>query len=385
MSDKLTLSDLFGDLVIYRNLDALDDRLPRFAEAYAEMGLPSPIPPRKLDVTYAQALAWLLERSRALTGRPPLAELVYIGDTMLNDGSTFTNLRTHTGWPGWCFIGAERGEELDITERHGLYQANRWIALADFLCWVQGQGAALDARTAVIVDIDKTLLAARGRNDGTLDRARVVAVEATVAGALGGRFDRDGFRRIYAVLNATQYHRLTGDNQDIVAYICLMLSAALDTLEHLQAEFASGRLTDFRDFMAQIAGKPDLLAAAGLTELHREIYGRVCADDPTPFKAFRRREYVETVSRMGHLPDNAPLAQRLVEEICITREVLDAAQWLKARGCLLLASSDKPDEATTPSPDLLARGYRPLHRVATHVVGQSIADLLPDQQTRIWG
>lgn len=380
MTTTSSLFDLFGDLVIYRNLDALDDRLPRFAEAYADMGLPSPIPPRKLDAAYAQALAWLLERSRELAGRPPLTELVYIGDTMLNDGGAFTNLRAHTGWPGWCFIGAEKDEELAVAERNGLYQANRWAALAEFLGWVQSQGATLGAGTAVIIDIDKTLLAARGRNDGTLDRARVVAVEATVAGALGAQFDRDGFRRVYAVLNTTRYHGLTGDNQDIVAYICLMLSAELDTLEHLQAEVASGRLVDFRDFMAQMDAQPGRLAAKGLLALHQEIYGLVREGDQTPFKAFRRREYVETVSRMGHLPEHAPLAQRLVDEVCMTQEVLDVALWLKARGCLLLASSDKPDEATMPTPDLVARGYQPLHRTATHIVGQSIADLLPAQE-----
>ncbi len=377
MTNKPTLYDLFGDLVVYRNLDALDARLPRFADAYVDMGLPSPIPPRKLDVAYAQALAWLLERSRQLAGRPPLTELVYIGDTMLNDGGAFTNLRNQMDVPGWCFIGAEKDEVLIIAEKNGIYQANRWAALAEFLSWVQSQGATLDARTAAIVDIDKTLLAARGRNDGTLDRARIVAVEATVAGALGGQFDRDGFRRVYAVLNAARYHPFTGDNQDIVAYICLMLSGGLSTLTQLQDDIGSGRLSGFRDFMAQMDQQPVQLAAKGLFELHHAIYERVLAGDPTPFKTFRRREYVETVSRMGHLPDDAPLAQRLVEEICVTREVFEAALWLKDRGCLLLASSDKPDEATEPTMMLAAQGYLPLHRMPTHIVGQSIAEALP--------
>ena len=107
--------------------------------------------------------------------------------------------------------------------------------------------------------------------------------------------------------------------------------------------------------------------------LHDDIYRRVLAGDLTPFKAFRRREYQETVSRMGHLPDDAHLAQRLVEEICMTREVLEACEWLKARGCLLVALSDKPDEATTPSPALAAQGYPPLHRTPTHVIGQGLA------------
>jgi hypothetical protein len=66
----------------------------------------------------------------------------------------------------------------------------------------------------------------------------------------------------------------------------------------------------------------------------------------------------------------------LAEEICMTREVLEAAEWLRRRGCLLTALSDKPDEATMPTPELVARGYVPLHRVATHVVGPSIREAL---------
>jgi len=119
------------------------------------------------------------------------------------------------------------------------------------------------------------------------------------------------------------------------------------------------------------------LPSDALRALHADIYGLVLAGDPTPFKAFRRREYRETVSRMGHLPDDAPLAQRLVEEVCLTREVVEFARWLASRGCLLLAASDKPDEATMPSPALVAEGFLPLHRTHTHIVGPSIAELLP--------
>ena len=80
---------------------------------------------------------------------------------------------------------------------------------------------------------------------------------------------------------------------------------------------------------------------------------------------------------MGHLSDNASLAERLLEEVCLTREVVEFAQWLRGRGCLLLALSDKPDEATMPSPALASQGYLPLHRTSTHIIGRSIAELLP--------
>ncbi len=379
MCVKSSLFDLFGDLVVYRNLNVMDARLPGYVEAYEAMGLTSPIPPRKLETDYARALAWLLARAQAIREpHLPLHEIVYLGDTMLNDGGAFNNLRDLTRWRGWCFIGSEKDEELAVSEKNGLYQANRWSALAEFLSWTQSQGARLDARTVVVVDVDKTLLGARGRNDGTIDRARLAAIEATAAEAAGTAFDLDEFRRIYAEVNTPRYHAFTGDNQDIVAYVCLMLSAGAGTLAGLQDDLAQGRLTGYQDFMAQIEAVRDCLAAPGLVALHDDLYSRVREGDPTPFKAFRRREYLETVRRMGHLPDNAPLARFLVEEICITQEVYEAVQWLKGRGCLLLALSDKPDEATVPTPELAAQGYLPLHRVATHIVGQSIADLLPD-------
>ena len=41
---------------------------------------------------------------------------------------------------------------------------------------------------------------------------------------------------------------------------------------------------------------------------------RASEGDATPFKAFRRHEYVETVGRMGCLPDDTPLARRLMDE-----------------------------------------------------------------------
>ena len=375
---KLSLYDLVGDLVLYRNLDPVDARLPQFADAWAEIGLADATRPRKHEASYAQTTAWYLRRARGLDRRAPeLAELVYLGDTAMADGNAFKSLRAVTGWPGWAFIGAEKDEEMAVTEKEGVYVANRWSALAEFASLLLAQGAALDARTAVVVDIDKTALGARGRNDRSIDRARTTAIEITVAEAIGESFDRDAFRAAYGTINVAKYHPFTADNQDYLAYICLMISAGFVTTEALLVEVDAGRVASFRDFIEQVEAGCDRLPSDALRGLHADIYGLVLAGDPTPFKAFRRREYRETVGRMGHLPDDAPLAQRLVEEVCLTREVVEFASWLAGRGCLLLAASDKPDEATMPSPALVAEGFLPLHRTPTHIVGPSIAELLP--------
>ncbi len=379
MTFKASVYDLVGDLVLYRNLDAPEPRLPRFVDAWQQMGLPGPTRPRKLDPAYAQALSWILRQARALDAPgTELAELVYLGDTALNDGNAFRNLRAASGWRGWAFIGAERDEELMVSEKDGVFVANRWSALSEFVSWLQSeQGAALDARTVVIVDVDKTALGARGRNDNAIDRARVSALEATVADALGTDFDSTTFRRAYAELNAPHYHFFTMDNQDNLAYVCMMVGAKLWTLDELLADLAAGRLVTTQDLMDRVQAQRDRLPGHALQTLHDDIYARVRAGDPTPFKAFREREYLETARRLGQLPDAAPLGQRLVEEICMTREVLEVVRWFQARGCLLLAVSDKPDEAVFPTADLVRQGYLPMHCIPTHVVGQSIAALLP--------
>ncbi len=377
-TSKMSLAELVGDLVIFRDLNPVDLRLPRFDDAWREMGLASQVRPRKHEAAYAEAIAWMLRRMRALDQpERELAEIFYIGDTALSDGNAFRNVRAAGGWRGWAFIGAERDEALAIVETDGVYVANRWSALAEFAVRLLDQGAALDERTAVIVDIDKTALGGRGRNDKAIDRARIEAMTALIAEMLGPAYDAELFRRTYSEFNASKYHLFTADNLDYLAYICLMVNAGMYSYEDLQAVVAAGRLTSFNDFLAAIDAQRQRLAPASLCALHDEVATRVQAGDPTPFKAFRRREYVETVSRMGNLPDDAPLGQRLIEEICLTREVLDLLAWLQARGCLLVALSDKPDEASLPTPELARAGYQPLHRAATHIAGQSIANLLP--------
>jgi hypothetical protein len=375
---RSSLYELFGDLVVYRDLNPVDLRLPRFEAAWAEIGLPGAARPRKQDPAYARTMVWFLQRARALEmPESPIRELVYVGDTVLSDGNAFRNLCSAGGWQGWAFIGAERDEALAISEQDDVYTANRWTALAAFVAWMLEQGARLDAHTAVIIDIDKTALGARGRNDGVIDRARVAAIEATVSDALGLAFDQASFRRAYVELNQAKYHPFTADNQDYLAYTCLMLGAGIWTLEDLQADIAAGRLASALDLMARVDGHRGQLPSQVLRSLHDDIYVRVKAGDPTPFKAFRQREYLETTARMGNLPDSIPLAQRLVEEICLTQEVMEVGSWFRARACLVMALSDKPDEATMPDPGVATQDHLPLHQTTTHVVGRSVAHLLP--------
>ena len=368
-----SVHEFLGDMIVYRNLEPLDPRLPPLAEVRPLVGLPEGIIPRKSAPEYARVIVHLLRQARALYAPgTPIERLIYVGDTRLNDGAAFANICRAGDWPGLAFIGAERDEptRVEIVEQEdgALFLANRWTALSDFDRFCRERGFPLDERTAVVVDLDKTALGSRGRNDHVIDQARVEAVRRTVGDLLGEGFDPEGFQAAYDCLNQAEFHPFTADNQDYLAYICLILGGGLYALESLVTEVRAGRLITFEQFIAEVNDRAEELSAS-LRGIHSSVYARVWQGDPTPFKAFRYNEYRTTVGRMGWLDDNAPVAELLEKEIVITQEVREVALAWRERGALLFGLSDKPDEASVPTDDLAAQGYRPIHRVETHAVG----------------
>ena len=371
---RASVYEFLGDFVVYRNLVPLDARLPSLAELGPEVGLPEGVPPRKSQPEYARVMARLLQRARALDAPDASIErLIYVGDTRMNDGTAFANI-CHAGvWPGLAFIGTERDEPARVeTVEQGdttLYLANRWAAISDFDRFCRGRGFLIDEWTAVVVDLDKTALGARGRNDHVIDRARVEAVRRTVGDLLGDSFDPQGFRAAYDYLNQPEFHPFTADNQDYLAYVCLILGSGLYTLEYLVTEVRAGRLVTFEQFIAGVNDRAAELPA-DLCHIHSGVYAFVQQGDPTPFKAFRYNEYRATVERMGWLDDGAPVVELLEREIVVTQEVREMALAWREQGALLFGLSDKPDEASIPTDELATRGFLPIHRVETHVVGE---------------
>ena len=98
-----------------------------------------------------------------------------------------------------------------------------------------------------------------------------------------------------------------------------------------------------------------------LRALHDEVFACFQRGDPTPFKRFRYQEYLETIARMDALPDDTPPEVLWQREIVITGEVYEMACHLQERGVLTFGLSDKPDEASLPTPELAAQGFPPLH------------------------
>jgi hypothetical protein len=376
MTERANLHATLGDFVVYRNLEPADERLRGLPKIWQEIGLSSCRIPRKLEPDYATAVVHFLDQAQALRSpNYPLRRLLYMGDTVMNDGKAIANLGQHR--PILGAICTERpGEAKKVSANQGVMTANRWGALKDFVSFVAEEGFPFDEEMAAIIDLDKTAIGARGRNDGAIDAARVEAVHRTMAEVLGNRFDITSFRAIYDELNQPPYHPFTADNQDYLAYICLMVGGEVYNYEVLLADWAAGRLKTFSQFAGICAERMQDRASSELLPVHQEVYANFQRGDPTPFKSFRYREYEETVARMDSLPAETDPEKLLAEEIVITREIVDLARFLRERGVLLFGLSDKPDEASIPRAELAAEGYAPIHRTRMKVVGEAIYEEL---------
>lgn len=377
---RAALADICDDWVIYRNLEPLDKRVPGLKHAFYDMELRSEQIPRKQDRDYAKAAVWFVKRIQQVRGvRTPISELLFLGDTLFNDGQAFANIIHESGWRGACFIGAERLDQEPATriEQETIYIANRWSSVADWVAALKAQGFRLDDGTAVIIDIDKTAIGAKGRNDKVIDRARLAGIYRTMDSVLGEDFDRALYEQHYNELNRSRYHLLTADNQDYLAYICMVLNTRLISLEEVVREVESKSLDSFEQFIRWVDSRMMINPAAGevLREVHEAVNGSVRIGDPTPFKRFRRQEFVSTMEHMGNMPDSASVQELLENEITITEEIYQLAQWLKARNCQILCLSDKPDEASRPHPRV-SPDLAPLHRAQTHRVGVDLRGAL---------
>ena len=210
-----SLDELVGDLIVYRSLEPITRQLPGLKSARHQLGLPAPSVPRKQETSYAQVALWILEQAQERRNAS-VGELLFIGDTLSGDGNTFQVMRSlrsaaespldngelvghadSVALPSACFIGNEKAgepEHFDADEETGMFEANRWSQLVDWIKWAQGNGMRLDESTVVVLDLDKTAIGARGRNNRAIDVARLKGLYRTVGSLLGDKFNAALFR-----------------------------------------------------------------------------------------------------------------------------------------------------------------------------------------------
>lgn len=370
---RTTVSEFLGDFLVYRNLVPVDTRLPQLAEISERIGLPAGMVPRKTTNEYAQAIAIFLEEACEIVHPgSQIKQVIFVGDTRLNDGTAFRNICRAGNWQGMAFIGSEdeRPPEVEISELEEgtLFLSNRWQALREFNHLCQQRDFRIGENTAVLIDLDKTTLGARGRNDQVIDQVRLEAAKKTIGNVLGDDFDEQNFEAAYRRLNRSEFHAFTMDNQDTLVYACIMLGIGLFDLDSLVERVLSGQMATFDDFLANVDWRTEELPTR-VRRIHDDFSTRVQQGDPTPFKEFRRMEYKTTIARMGHMDESAPVEQLLAQEITITQEVRETALGWRDNGALLFGISDKPDEASLPTAEQESQDYKPLHRKETDAVG----------------
>jgi hypothetical protein len=223
--------------------------------------------------------------------------------------------------------------------------------------------------TVVIVDIDKTALGARGRNHRPIDAARTAAVLRTAQAIRGKPVNRALLVAAYNHFNQPEFHTFTTDNQDFLAYLALIVEAGWSSIEKLRLAVARGRLGSFGDLLNSVSATADRLPIS-LRRVHDDVVMAVEMGDPTPFKDFRRAEFRETVDRMAPTENRSDVSRLLQTRLTLTAEVWNTVKNWRDRGATLFGLSDKPDEASFPSPELETEGYLPLHKTRAMVVAE---------------
>lgn len=370
-----TIADFLGDSVVYRLLEPADRRLPGLRVLAADLGLPAQSVPRKTDAAYARVVARILHAARALErpGAVAVRYLLYVGDSPQLDVQAFVNLLREGDWTGWAFIGKDsRAEAPSLIQEGNIFRSNRWAGLPEFFDRLRQAGVPLDGSCALVVDLDKTILGPRGRNDQAIDAARAQAAVRVARHVLRDTFDEASFSEVYKELNQPKYHFFTQDNQDYVVYCAVMLASGVYSLPGLLSDFTVGTVSALPDFIEIVGERIGRMALPGLLAIQQEVAGNVEAGDPTPFKSFRREEYLTTIGLMEPQPSQDDVAALLKDRITVNYEVAQAVAYLRQQGGVALGLSDKPDEAVFPTEALAARGYLPLHRAPAVLVGEPL-------------
>ncbi len=369
----VALSEFLDDRLVYRNLQPIDPQYQGYNQCARTFGLDPVNLPRKADSAYAKVAVWITEHMQEQRSNTEIEELLFIGDTYSTDGVVFEDMVDFARWRGSCFICAEDPNvDPDLTwdEKQQVVTANRWHLLG---AWMQELSArfALDERTAVIIDIDKTALGARGRNSKVINESRLESLHQALESQLisTGKFNFAEFRLVYDAISRPEFFPLTSDNQDYIVYIGLMVTTGIMTVKEVSDLLV--RKMSFDQLVRWITTQAENKFSMQMRQLHEQY--QMCArnGDCTPFKQFRRQEFLNTVQHMGHLPTSVGPDQRLATELCITQEVRELSLFLRERGSLLMSLSDKPQEAVMPHPRW-HKGMQPIHRVLTHAVGTSI-------------
>jgi hypothetical protein len=366
-----SLQDLFGQNLIFRSMLHPKTKRSLFVEPTIRQKLETGNGGgflRKFQPEYAEVL-----RDYIASAYPNIRRLVYIGDTVDNDGGLIRNLQK-SGFDAYGYICEPelRKHGVDRLWFRGIYYTTRWSDLARF---TRSVAQNLDDRCLAIFDIDQTVWGPKGLNEAPLKQSRLSAIDRLMESYFqsGSAELRSSFvaaaSQIYSKISSIKYVKLTQDNEDYKAPIAVYLplgicsdestNAALTMTEDgtLDVELVDkillhylrkGGIKEFVSGMFPHIENPKVqrrLETVG-TDMNRmkmdivELWQNMMMSKPAPFSRFRKFEFDELYKRA--LSQQAPGQDKLT----LNKAVLDYASYLKNRGLSLLAVSDRPDEAT---------------------------------------
>ena len=335
MYKRAKLNDIYEDYIVFRELNPIKKSLPQFNEIQSKLGF-SHLPRKKENpLDYVKALSYIFQSVR------PFQKILYIGDTNMSDGGVikaFTALRTYQ------IVGIITQEEKEnkIEFEGNIVKSTKWMNMKHILKMVEDNGFHIDYNTVVIIDIDKTFIGARGRNDKAIDNARMDAI-ISIAKKIFPSFDRETFSQIYSTINAKKFYPLTNDNQDIVSIISIVIYSGAISLKQFEKAFELGIIKNPISFFGSCKIKNELLE-----NIVENVKNNIKMKNPTPFPTFRNEEFKSTIERMDFLTDNTPKEKLLKEEIMITKEVYEVGEIAKMNKAVVFGVSDKPILSSVP-------------------------------------
>ena len=355
------INDLFENRVILRNMIRLDtgDKLIEDGNGFV----------RKYEKKYAQIV------DKYIRANFDFNHLIYIGDTYKNDGGFLRNLQliNHS----YLVSGFICEPSLNISNLwfNSIYYSNKWT---DILSFLQNIYDKLSERTLAIFDIDQTLWAAKGQNDGPIHLARINAIRELI----NNYIPTDGAYRnhihelipnVYSHIKGIEYNKITFDNEDYKAIltVCIALSIygcgfsdrdnpfsqinynpqniSWDIQQILTPyikkrgieAFVLNALGEVFTEGAEIFARDRGIDIVKLRNEIREVHINIRAQVPAPYTAFRKCELKETIK----LAKNHD-CKKITNCLTINMTTWNVAQFFAERGMTLIGLSDRPDEAT---------------------------------------
>jgi hypothetical protein len=370
-SYRESVTDLFGDNITLRDLEPRAAHVTGLTDMRREQGWDRSYAPRKHDRDYAAVVLRIVEQ--VMGTRPK--QLLYVGDTLLNDGNAMRHLAGQMGKENvWGYIGgatvASDGECLWVGR---LCLSSVWRNVVQFIRQAVGEGLAIGPGTVAIFDLDQTVYGAKGREDEQFYGARWEALRAYLETIVPRyRLDLDRAASAYREFDSDDFHVITRDNMDYVVLLVLAVAAGLADAGEIREYAASAR-------PSIVALADELRRRADLRRSYEDVervlgaikatYYNSLVGDPTPAKDFRRFETLAVAQRMRAAGVGA---------IAITYEIYDLIRWLRLSRMPVMAFSDRPVEGTVIGEGDEA-GPIDLLKIPMLVRGESIQRLLSEE------